>query len=348
MITSTDTLPDLLCSRAQLDDAFETGLRRMLDSESLGAFILVLANAGYEASMLDRLQAPLGVAYRRWRAAAEGGTRAFRDAAPDDVAVFRQLPAAGPEALEITRWRQVGPWELQFNPLRALRPPRTSGLTVSSLRRPFDPDGFHFDKPFLRDEILWEGSLADVPLRLLFNKFPFAERHALLVPEASAGRPQYLQAADHRLIWALTRRLARGLPGIGFGYNAYGAFASINHLHFQMFDRSIGTYPIEAPVWRHNGGSRPYPLPVRRFDDADEAWAVVQELQTGDRAFNLLFRPGHAYLVERALQGHYRHGDWTSGFAWSEVAGAVTVFRQADFERVDETILEAEFRRLRP
>lgn len=348
MRIATDSLPDLLCSRGRLEQAFAAGLRRMLDTESLGAFILVLANASYEAAMLERLQRPLREAFRHWREAAAQGMPAYRQAAPDDVSVFQQLPAEGPESLATTRWRRVGPWELQFNPLRALRPPRISGSTVSGLQQPFNADGFHFDKPFLRDEILWEGVLCDVPVRLLFNKFPFAERHALLVPEPTAGRPQYLQPADHQLVWDIARRLAPGIPGIGFGYNAYGAFASINHLHFQMFDRSAGVYPIEAPEWRHNGGSWPYPLAVTRFDNAEEAWLGVQRLQRGDRAFNLLYRPGCLYLVERALQGHYRHSDWTGGFAWSEVAGAVTLFRQADFDRLDAPDLEAEFRRLRP
>ena len=109
---------------------------------------------------------------------------------------------------------------------------------------------------------------------------PFAERHALLVPDPGRCHPQFLGVDEHQLIWQITAQLGERIPGIGFGYNAYGAYASVNHLHFQMFDRSSGTYPIEAPAWRHNGGSRSYPLPVRRFDDADEAWAVVQELQT--------------------------------------------------------------------
>jgi hypothetical protein len=348
MNSATDALPDLLRSRARLGEAFETGLLRMLDSQSLGAFVLVLANASYEAAMLARLQPSLRGAFDRWRAAAEADAAAFRSAAPDDVAVFRQLPAGGPDAVSSTRWRRVGPWELQFNPLRALRPPRGSGREVTRLRQPFDPQGFHFDKPFLRDEILWEGAWSGVPLRLLFNKFPFAEHHALLVPDPAAGRPQFLQPDDHRLIWAFSEVLAPSLPGIGFGYNAYGAFASINHLHFQMFERSSGVYPIESPDWQHNGGPRPYPLPVRRLDDVDAAWAAVQRLQAADRAFNLLYRPGRLYLVERALQGSYAHSGWTAGFAWSELAGAVTVFREADFERLGEADLEQEFRRLRP
>lgn len=333
-------------SREDLRAAFEAGLRRMLATDSLGGFILVLANAGFEPELGRRLAGPLREAFARWCALADAGESRYRDAAADDRDVFERLRAIGPDHIGATRWRRCGPWELQFNPLRALRPPRMSGAVVDRLRRDFDPAGFHFDKPFLRDEILWEGSFDDVPLRLLFNKFPFAESHALLVPAPAEARPQYLAAADHALAWQLSGRLAGGLPGIGFGYNAYGAFASVNHLHLQMFERRHGSYPVEAEGWQHNGGDRPYPLPVRRFEECDAAWATIERLQDADRAFNLLYRPGRLYLLERAKQGHYRHSDWTGGFAWSEVAGAVTVFREDDFERLDAAAIEVELGRM--
>jgi hypothetical protein len=333
-------------SRAQLREAFEAGLLRMLEGDSLGAFILVLANASFEDGMSDRLRKPLAAAFERWSQAATAGDPAYQGAAADDVTVFEQLRQLDLDSLGVTRWRRLGPWEAQFNPLRALRPARVSGARVDALSRPFDPQGFHFDKPFLRDEILWEGRMRGVAVRLLYNKFPFAELHGLLVPDPSAGRPQFLSADYHRLIWAITGDLATGLPGVGFGYNAFGAFASINHLHFQMFERSQGEYPIESPLWRHNGGTRAYPLPVMCFDDLAAAWRALADCQSQNLAFNLLYRPGRLYLVQRALQGHYRHSLWTAGFAWSELAGSVTVVREEDFERLDGAAIEAELGRL--
>ena len=59
-------------SRSRLRAEFETGLRRMLETESLGGFILVLANASFDADMLGRLRTDLREAFRRWCAAASG------------------------------------------------------------------------------------------------------------------------------------------------------------------------------------------------------------------------------------------------------------------------------------
>lgn len=345
MSIDTENLP--FGSRTRLRATFEAGLRRMLETESLGAFILVLANASFDADMLGRLRSDLRKAFRRWCAAADSGSAGYRQSATDDLAVFEKLRAIDLDHLEPTRWRRTGPWELQFNRLRALRPSRMSGARVDTLRRPFDPQGFHFDKPFLRAEILWEGGLHGVPVRLLYNKFPFAEMHGLLVPDPAAGKPQYLTAADHELIWAICAELAPALPGIGFGYNAYGAYASVNHLHFQLFERSEGDYPIESPDWRHNGGEWAYPADVVRLADRTEAWNAIDTRQRGNRGFNLVYRPGRLYLVERRLQGHYRHSDWTGGFAWSELAGAVTLSDEARFERLAASDVEAELGRLR-
>jgi hypothetical protein len=52
------------------------------------------------------------------------------------------------------------------------------------------------------------------------------------------------------------------------------------------------------------------------------------------------------YVVQRAIQGSYTHSDWTAGFAWSELAGAVTTFDLDDFERLTEEDLNAEYGRL--
>jgi hypothetical protein len=288
----------------------------------------------------------LEAAFGRWCARFERGDQAALTAAADDQAVFLRLRQLGLENLAATRWRELGPWEIQFNPLRALRPARMSGAKVTRLRRPFDPDGFHFNRAFLRREVLWEGDLCGTPVRMLYNKFPFAELHGLLVPDPEAGRPQFLEPRYHDLLWEIGRRLGARLPGIGFGYNAQGAYASVNHLHFQMFLRTTGTYAIESDRWRHNGGDLPYPLPVQRHDDPDPAWVALRELHAAGVCYNLLYRPGLLYLIPRAMQGSYRHSDWTGGFAWSEVAGMVTTSDAAAFDRLTDGDIRAELARL--
>lgn len=348
MDTNTDSAGavDVFASPAVLRDAFERKLVRLLEHDQLGVFILVLANASFERSTFDRLYGPLAGVFARWNERFNAGDERALAAPADDVEVFRRLQLLGFDRLAVTRWRRMGPWEIQYNQLRGLRPARMSGATPASLHRPFDPAGFHFNKAFLRKEIFWEGELAGTPARLLYNKFPFAELHGLLVPEPEACKAQFLTSADHDLIWRLTQRLGGHLPGLGFGYNAYGAYASVNHLHFQMFVRTSGRYPIESSGWRHNGGVESYPLRVQRHGDAGAAWDALQQLQETARVFNLLYRPGCLYIAERAVQGSYTHSDWTGGFAWSELAGSITTFDQDSFGRLSQADLGLEFERL--
>ena len=349
MTIATDSLPGLFATPAALREGFAQGLQRMLDEDDLlGVFILVLANASYEPSMFARLRAPLRAVYQRWCERFDGDDAVAREAPPDDVAVFLRLREMGFDALATTRWRDVGAWQLQFNPLRALRPPRMSDAVVTSLRRPFDAGGFHFNKPFLQREILWQGELCGEPVRLLYNMFPFADLHGLLVPRPDACLAQCLDAPIHQLAWRITALLGATLPGIGFGYNAYGAYASVNHLHLQSFVRGSGDYPVAAPTWRHNGGNTPYPLPAWRFTDVDAAWQHIAGLHAAEQAYNLLYRPGCLYVTARRMQGSYRHSGWTGGFAWSEIAGAITVFSEQDFAGLAPADIDAEFARLRP
>lgn len=346
MNRTTDAPPALFASFTNFQSGFEAGLRRMLDTPTLGAFILVLANASFDAAMYPRFRPMLMQAFGRWCRRFDTADPQAVAAPVDDRAVFARLRATGLHRLGTTQWRSVGPWRCQFNPLRAFRPPRMSDAVIRQLHRPFDTAAFHFDKPFLRPEIFWEGDVCGHAVRLLYNKFPFAERHGLLVPEPSAQRPQYLDATMVTLIWRLAEQFGATLPGIGFGYNAYGAYCSVNHLHFQQFVGLHDRYPIEADSWDHNGGLRRYPLAVTVIDNAAAAWRHIARLQRHDRAFNLLFRPSRVYVVDRALQGSYRHSEWTGGFAWAEVAGVVTLFDAAAFAELNERALNDEFARL--
>lgn len=339
---ATGAATAVFASPHRVREAFERRLAGLVDEDTLGVFILALANASYDDAMFDRLRARLRTAFGRWCARFDDGDPRAVGAAADDADVFTRLRTLGFEQLVATRRRQLGPWELQFNPLRGLRPPRMSNIAVNRLHKPFDPDGFHFNKPFLRREIFWEGELAGTQLRLLFNKFPFADLHGLLVPQAGASRPQYLDAEAHERVWDIAMLLGHTLPDVGFGYNAHGAYASVNHLHVQMFMRVGVGYPIESMHWRHNGGSEDYPLTVCRFDDRHTAWAALRDLHEREIAYNLVYRPGRLYLVERAMQGSHAHSGWTTGCAWAELAGTFTTHTLADFESLSAAQIEAE------
>lgn len=335
----------LFDSQQTYQTAFAAGLREMLDGyDELGVFILVLANAMIDPVIWDELSGPLRRKFERLCArhadSQQGGSL---DDAKDDRLVFSQLMALGFDAIGPIRLRRQGPWELQFNPLRSLRPPRMIQQRVSGLSAPFNPDGFHFAKPFLRKEIFWRGALEGRDVSLLYNKFPFVRLLGLLVPEAREGRSQFLQQADHDYIWRVTAALQQGLPGVGVGYNSYGACASVNHLHFHLFVRDE-PLPITAGHWSHNGGQVAYPAACERFDSAQDAWRHIQELHGRKVPYNLIARPGILYCLPRAPQGSRDLPEWSAGYGWYEMAGGCVPSDEAHFQLLDERQLTDELR----
>ena len=134
---------------------------------------------------------------------------------------------------------------------------------------------------------------------------------------------------------------------MGLAYNANGANASVNHLHFQVFWRR-SPLPIESVRWRHNGGGDDYPIPVERHDRPDAAWRTLGALHARGLPYNLVYRPGCVYIVARVAQGGRAHPAWGAGFAWSELAGVVTTFERGHFQRLDRRAIEGALRGLTP
>jgi hypothetical protein len=329
-------------SLAALEQHFAEGLSAMLEQHrGLGVYILVLANAAYDQPLWSQLAPPLATRHAELAAALtetlrRGQTLAEPD---DDVLVFLKLDAIGFECLRLMESRRAGPWEVMFNPIRALRPPRISGQKFEGLLRPFDPAGFHFNKPFLAKEVLWQGELAGKPARLLYNKFPFARLHGLLVPEPLRELPQFLTPELHGWAWDLCAQ--SGVPGLCLGYNSSGAGASVNHLHFQSFVQAQ-PLPVQDARFVHNGGTEPYPLPCRRFDDRAEAWLELDRLHQRGTPYNLVYSKGGLHLVARVPQDSGRLNAQSRGYGWSEMAGAVTLFSRDAYEALKAEEFEAE------
>lgn len=329
-------------SPSALEHAFVDGLATLLDQhEGLGVYILCLANAAYDPALWPRLRPRLEARHERHvlalTAALRQGERLLEP--EDDLLVFLKLMAIGFEQVRTTLTRQSGAWQVQFNPIRALRPPRASGTKVDTLLRPFEANGFHFNKPFLAKEVLWQGTLADKPARLLYNKFPFAPFHGLLVPEPERTLPQYLSPELHGWAWQVSHDAAQRLPGFGLAYNSLGAQASVNHLHFQSFvaPRSL---PLFDARFTHQGGHIPYPLPCEVAHSPEEAWMVLDELHQRAQPYNLVYSSGQVHILPRQAQGSHPVPGWSAGFGWSELAGLMTVFSQEDFEHLGAAAIE--------
>ena len=329
-------LPDLFRSADVFRERFEQGLIELLRTTGeIGEDILVLANANFEPRIWEHLRDELRSCFARLAvelAAAEREGRTLHGA-PDDVATLREILDHDFDTLHPVELRRAGPWELQCNPLRAYRPARHSNAAISGIRAPFDESRFHFDKPFLRQEIIWEGTLRGRQATLLYNKFPFADYHGLLVPDISARRPQFLEAADFAYLWELALELNERMPGFGLGYNSYGAHASVNHLHFQTFLREA-PLPIEDARWDHNGGGERYPCRCLRFDDRAAAGEFVTDLHRQEISYNLILADGLFYCLPRRKQGEVAYAPWLGALAWYEMAGGFPLASAADFARL--------------
>lgn len=334
--------PQPFASAPALETAFADRLTAMLDKHhGLGVYILVLANAAYDAGLWMQLAPALEMRHTQLAESLIAALRQGRKLTEpdDDILVFLKLHAIGFAHLQTMQSRRSGPWEMLFNPIRALRPPRTSGLQFDSLLCPINPDGFHFNRLFLAKEIFWEGELAGKPTRILYNKFPFARLHGLLVPEPSRQLPQYLSPELHSWAWALCAQT--GVPGLCLGYNSYGAGASVNHMHFQSF---VQTHPLPVQDTRfvHNGGAEAYPLPCQRFTDPAAAWFELDRLHQHNTPYNLIYSRDCLHLIPRVPQDSSKLSAQCSGYGWSEMAGVVTLFSRETFEEMGAERFAAE------
>ncbi|MBU0593118.1 MAG: hypothetical protein KKH74_05190 [Gammaproteobacteria bacterium] len=339
----------LFASSAAFSTVFSAGLDGLLKKGGLGPFILVCANATFDqrlyAAASDGLSQLYAVLRDEYVQALQQGREI--QAVEEDLLVFLKIHAVGLDRLQPTAKRQEGLWELQFNHLRSFRPKRITSRVPERLRAPFDEAGFHFNKGFMQKEAFWAGELLGRHATLYYNKYPFVDFHGLLVPERDSCLPQYLTEAHHFYLWEATAALAQTLEGVGFGYNSLGAFASVNHLHFQMFIKPEG-FPVMAPAWRHNGGEKPYPAACLVFSDAKSAWTGIHQLHEDETPYNLLYAAGRMYLFPRRKQGTYPQPAWTSGFTWHELAGGIITFNREDYERLDAASIERELACLAP
>ncbi|VAW80535.1 hypothetical protein MNBD_GAMMA14-2349 [hydrothermal vent metagenome] len=336
----------LFTSEAMLRHRFERGLGQLLDVGSMNLFILVAANASFDArlwAMLSsRLRAQYDVLLESLRSTLIQGRHLSES--DDDLLVFLKMSQTGIESLQPTELRDAGPWEVQFNSLRSFRPMRNSQRPMTTIQAPYDAVGFNFNKPFMRQETLASGELLGRHIDLYYNKYPFVEFHSLLVPDREQCYPQYLFEEMHNYVWRLVETLSETLPGIRVGYNALGAFASVNHLHLQLFVRER-ILPVEHVRWVHNAGSYDYPVDCRVFDDTQAAWQYIAQLHARNEAYNLLYAPGRLYCLPRRKQGAFELPDWSSGFSWYELCGGMITFNREDWVALDESGITADLAR---
>ncbi|XP_054798922.1 GDP-L-galactose phosphorylase 2 [Prosopis cineraria] len=157
----------------------------------------------------------------------------------------------------------------QLNEGRHLKK-RPTEFRVDKVLQPFDENKFNFTKVG-QEEVLFQFEASDdgkiqffsnapvdmenSPNLVAINVSPIEYGHVLLIPRIFECLPQRIDR-DSFLI-ALHMAAEAGNPYFRLGYNSLGAFATINHLHFQAYYLAV-TFPIEkAPtknITRSNGG----------------------------------------------------------------------------------------------
>lgn len=322
---------------------FETHLSEMLSADELGAFILVLANSMQDDHLHTALAPQLATTFAALKQRHQHNTLQASD---DDCQVFAALLETGIAHYHAWEQKSLSPWRAAFNPFRDLRPQRASRERFATLKRVFDEKRFHFDRPFLKPEILSEERFNGQPIRVLYHKFPFVAYHLLILPDPTGHHPQFMTEWSHQLSWDLTAHAAERIPGFGLAYNSLGASASVNHLHVHGF---VETEPfsIENKVWQHNGGDRPYPLQCHPMHSAADSWALIEKLHHDHQPYNLLYRPSVCYVIPRLPQGLRELPQWLPDAGWYELSGAFNLISYHNFDDLHAVDIEAGLSRLK-
>lgn len=156
----------------------------------------------------------------------------------------------------------------QLNQGRHLKK-RPTEFQVDKVLQPFDENKFNFTKVG-QEEVLFQFEESDTdetqffpsapidtedsPNVVAINVSPIEYGHVLLIPKILERFPQRIDRQSFLL--ALNMAAEAGNPYFRLGYNSLGAFATINHLHFQAYYLSV-PFPIEKAPTRKitiNGG----------------------------------------------------------------------------------------------
>jgi len=143
----------------------------------------------------------------------------------------------------------------QLNEGRAAKK-RSTEFTMAEVRQNFDANKFNFQKA-TQDEVLFQFELSPGEYTssyedlseikgdanfVYINISPIEYGHVLLVPKVMQGIPQ--QMDNRSLLTALHMAVEVNNPCFKIGFNTLGAYATINHLHFQGYFLTA-PFPVE-------------------------------------------------------------------------------------------------------
>ncbi|KAJ1389546.1 GDP-L-galactose phosphorylase [Sesbania bispinosa] len=260
----------------------------------------------------------------------------------------------------------------QLNEGRHLKK-RPTEFQVDKVLQPFDENKFNFTKVG-QEEVLFQFEASDdgevqffpnapidvdnSPSFVAINVSPIEYGHVLLIPRIFECLPQRI---DHdSFLLALHMAAEAGNPYFRLGYNSLGAFATINHLHFQAYYLAM-PFPIEkAPtkkIANLNGGVKISELmkyPVRGLvfeggDTLEDLSNIVSDacicLQNNNIPYNVLiadcgrqvFLLPQCYAEKQALgEVDAELLDTQVNPAVWEISGHMVLKRKKDYDEASE------------
>uniref|UniRef100_A0A1J3G942 GDP-L-galactose phosphorylase 2 n=1 Tax=Noccaea caerulescens TaxID=107243 RepID=A0A1J3G942_NOCCA len=250
----------------------------------------------------------------------------------------------------------------QLNEGRHLKK-RPTEFRVDKVIQPFDGNKFNFTKVG-QEELLFH-FFPDMPLDadnspslVAINVSPIEYGHVLLIPRILDCLPQRI---DHKsLLLAIQMASEAANPYFRLGYNSLGAFATINHLHFQAYYLAM-PFPIEkassSKITTANNGvkiSKLLNYPVRGLlfeggnsmkDLSDTVSTASVCLQENNVPFNILISDSgkQIFLLPQCYAEKQALGEVSSKLletqvnpaVW-EMSGHMVLKRKEDYEGASE------------
>ncbi|KAF7024990.1 hypothetical protein CFC21_037248 [Triticum aestivum] len=271
---------------------------------------------------------------------------------------------------------------------------RPTEFGMNQVLQPFHSDKFNFTKVKPEEVIFrfqetendsaqyFDGAPPTVsasPSSILINVSPIGYCHVLLIPQIQECLPQRVDRESFLLAMYVAREAKN--PFFRVGYNSLGAFATINHLHFQAYYLKV-QYPVEkAPTEKltvvGNGVSISqlvrYPVSGFAFEGGaslEDLSQVVSDacifLQENNRPFNVLISESgkRLFLLLQCYAEKQASGKASQEFldmrinpaVW-ELSGHLVLKRRKDYDEasaatlcgflVEASLSEAEFQELK-
>lgn len=333
-------LPDIFKSKEKFVKVYDDYLINLLEKKirinDLGILILLSAQAAFNQGLYRKINTRLDSAYKNLSAEIKNIPDNLKN---DDYFVALKILELGWRKTKNVSFKKSDKlWHVQYNQLRTFKPRRNAVEKMSSVFKKFDKNSFNFNKPFLKKEYFKKCRCNGLDVSLFYNKFPFVPYHTLLVPEQEKNHPQFLKRRFHFYAYDLIK----STEGFAIGYNSIGAYASVNHLHFQLFIEKE-KMPVCNSIWKHNGGKKKYPAACFVFESKTDSWKFISHLHENNIPYNILYTKEKIYIFPVNFQKLHKNTIFPLGFAWIEFSGSFINVTKRDYDELTEKKILKEF-----